>query len=89
MAAYRAALEEYPRARVPLDWARTQMNLGIALWTLAERQKNARLMEEAIESTRGAVEAYQQAGEGYWLPIAQKRVTKMQAELAALKESRR
>ena len=37
---------------------------------------------------RGAVEAYQQAGEGYWLPIAQKRVTVMQAELAALRGSR-
>ena len=34
---------------------------------------------------RGAVEAYQQAGEGYWLPIAQQRVTEMQAELVELK----
>jgi len=28
VAAYRAALEERTRERVPLDWARTQMNLG-------------------------------------------------------------
>jgi hypothetical protein len=33
---------------------------------------------------RDAVEAYQQADEGYWLPIAQKRVAQMQAELAEL-----
>ena len=33
MAAYRAALEERTRDRVPLDWAMTQMNLGNALWS--------------------------------------------------------
>ena len=33
-----AALEEMTRDRVPLDWARTQMNLGLALWTLGERE---------------------------------------------------
>ena len=31
MAAYRAALEEQTRERVPLDWAQTQNNLGNAL----------------------------------------------------------
>ena len=31
VAAYRAALEERTRERVPLDWARTQNNLGNAL----------------------------------------------------------
>ena len=31
VAAYRAALEERTRERVPLDWATTQNNLGAAL----------------------------------------------------------
>ena len=31
VAAYRAALEERTRERVPLDWAATQNNLGNAL----------------------------------------------------------
>ena len=31
VAAYRAALQEWTRERVPLDWAMTQNNLGIAL----------------------------------------------------------
>ena len=31
MAAYRAALEEDTRERVPLEWAETQNNLGNAL----------------------------------------------------------
>ena len=32
---------------------------------------------------RGAVEVYQQAGEGYWLPIAG-RVAELEAELAEM-----
>jgi hypothetical protein len=34
---------------------------------------------------RGAVDAYQQAGEGYWLPIAQRRLAGMEAELAEMR----
>ena len=58
--------------------------LANALATLAKRQKNAALLEEALASMRGAVDAYQQAGEGYWLPIAQRRVAEMEAELAEM-----
>lgn len=84
VAAYRAALEEYTRERVPLQWATTQNNLGNALATLARRQKNTALLEEALVSMRGAVEVYQQAGEGYWLPIARRRVAELEAELAEM-----
>jgi hypothetical protein len=35
--AYRAALEEWTRERLPLDWAGTQINVGVALETLGER----------------------------------------------------
>ena len=37
IAAYSAALEEFTRERVPLDWATTQNNLGTALATLGAR----------------------------------------------------
>jgi hypothetical protein len=40
--AYRAALEEYTRARVPLDWAATQNNLGNALHDLGTRTTRTR-----------------------------------------------
>jgi tetratricopeptide (TPR) repeat protein len=83
--AYRAALEEWTRERVPLAWAAAHMNLSNALEALAERQKSAELMEEAVLSMRDAVEVYQQAGAARRLPIAQKGVAEMQAELAALK----
>ena len=39
VAAYRAALEENTRARVPLEWAQTQMNLGVALWVLGDARE--------------------------------------------------
>jgi tetratricopeptide (TPR) repeat protein len=38
VAAYRAALEEYTRDRVPLHWAATQNNLGKTLSSLGERE---------------------------------------------------
>jgi hypothetical protein len=41
-------------------------------------------LEEALACMRGAVDVYQQAGEGYWLPIARRRVAEMEAELAEM-----
>jgi tetratricopeptide (TPR) repeat protein len=85
VAAYRAALEERTQARVPLDWATTQMNLGNALAVLADRQKSSARMEEALACMRNAVEVYQQAGESYRLPAAQRQIKEMETELTALK----
>jgi hypothetical protein len=49
VAAYRAALEEKMHERGPLQWARTQMNLGNALGTLGERESGtARLGSGSI-----------------------------------------
>ena len=38
VAAYRAALGEWTRERVPLDWAMTQNNLGLALQEFGDRE---------------------------------------------------
>src|SRR6056297_999854 len=54
--AYRAALEESTRDRVPLEWARTQMNLGTALQTLGERESGTARLEEAVTAYRAALE---------------------------------
>jgi tetratricopeptide (TPR) repeat protein len=48
VAAYRAALEERTREKVPIDWAMTQMNLGYALSALGERETGAAWFEEAV-----------------------------------------
>jgi hypothetical protein len=52
VAAYRETLKEYTRERVPLDWTRTQMNLGGALARLGERESGTEKLEEAISARR-------------------------------------
>jgi hypothetical protein len=54
VAAYRAALEERSRDRVPLEWAGTQMNLGNALLALGERESGAAPLDEAVAAYRAA-----------------------------------
>ena len=61
VAAYRAALKERTRARVPLDWAMTQNNLGAALGTLGERESGTARLEEAVAAYRAALEEYTRA----------------------------
>ena len=56
IAAYRAALEEWTRERVPLDWATTQNNLGNALSTLGQRESGTARLEEAVAAYRAALE---------------------------------
>jgi len=34
---------------------------------------------------RGAVEVYREGSEGYWSPIADRRIVEMEVELAAIK----
>ena len=53
---YGRALAEYARERVPLDWATTQNNLGIALWRLGERESGTARLEEAVAAYRAALE---------------------------------
>jgi tetratricopeptide (TPR) repeat protein len=58
VAAYRAALAEYTRERVPLDWAMTQNNLGNALSTLGARESGTARLEEAVAAYRAALAEY-------------------------------
>ena len=55
IAAFRAALTEWTRERVPLDWAMTQNNLGIALQSLGERESGTARLEEAVAAFRAAL----------------------------------
>ena len=56
MVAYEAALEEWTRDRVPLDWAMTQNNLGTALRTLGERESGTARLEAAVAAYEAALE---------------------------------
>jgi len=53
--AYREALKEYTRERVPLLWATTQHNLGTALWTLGERESGTEKLDAAVVAYREAL----------------------------------
>ncbi|MCW2282879.1 tetratricopeptide (TPR) repeat protein [Rhodoblastus acidophilus] len=57
VAAFRAALEEWTRERVPLDWAATQTNLGTALSSLGGRESGTARLEKAVAAYRAALEA--------------------------------
>ena len=56
IAAYRAALEEWTRERVPLQWAGTQNDLGSALATLGVWDSGTARLHEAIQAYRAALE---------------------------------
>jgi tetratricopeptide (TPR) repeat protein len=55
VAAFRAALTEMTRERVPLAWAMTQNNLGRALHSLGERESGTTRLEEAVAAFRAAL----------------------------------
>jgi tetratricopeptide (TPR) repeat protein len=55
VAAFRAALEERTRERVPLQWAMTQNNLGAALSMLSGRESGTARLEEAVAAYRDAL----------------------------------
>ena len=81
VSAYREALKESTRDRVPRDWAGIQHNLANCLATLAERSPTpGPLLADAITHMQNAVDGYQQVGDKYWRPIAEKRLAKLKAK---------
>jgi tetratricopeptide (TPR) repeat protein len=56
IAAYRLALREYARDRVPVWWAMTENGLGNALITLGARASGTSSLKEAVETYRAALE---------------------------------
>ena len=55
---YRSILDMAARDRVPLDWAKTQNNLGVVLDTLGERETGTAHLEEAVAAFRAALKEY-------------------------------
>src|SRR5262249_25066632 len=52
---YKRLVDVTPRERVPLDWALTQNNLGVALSSLGERESGTARLEEAVAAYREAL----------------------------------
>ena len=80
--AYRAALLEYTRERVPLNWATTQNNLGTALKTLGERESGTARLQEAIKAYRGALEEFEAAKASHYIKITRDNLTLAEQLLA-------
>ncbi len=87
--AYRAALKERTRERVPLDWAMTQNNLGVTLSALGEREsgreQSIRHLEEAVVAHRAALMEWTKERVPRWHDMAQQNL----ARCLALLEQRR
>jgi tetratricopeptide (TPR) repeat protein len=58
IAAFREALQEWTRERVPLDWAMIQNNLGSALTRLGDRESGTARLEEAVTAFREALQEW-------------------------------
>jgi hypothetical protein len=81
VAAYRAALEERTRERVPLARAYTRENLANGLALIAERTGDRASMTEAVTAMRDAAEIYRQDNISYKLSIIEPRLAELQAAL--------
>jgi hypothetical protein len=65
VAAYRAALQEFTQARVPLDWAMTQNNLGNALDDLGTRTHDTNELCQALGKHVSAWQVFSEAAPHY------------------------
>lgn len=69
VAAFRAALEELTRDRVPLNWAVTQVNLAQALATIDRRR--GRRSDVALSTLDAALEVFRAARADAYLEWAE------------------
>ncbi len=90
VSAYRAALQERTRDKVPLDWAMTQNNLGNALRALGEREaetdkaKGCATLKTAREHYAAALEEFGRAGASYYVEMTQRNIARLDGLIARL-----
>lgn len=81
VAAFKSALEERTRTRAPHKWANTQFNLGNCIAALAARSATStEYFSDAITHMKNAVDGFREVGDGYWEPIAAKRLAELKAQ---------
>ena len=67
VAALRAAVEKRTRERLPLDWAKTQNNIGIVLTRLGERESGRARLDEAVAAFNSCLTVIETAWPGEWV----------------------
>jgi hypothetical protein len=85
VAAYRAALQERPRERVPLNWAMSFGSQGVAMMHLAERLKDAAIAETACRQIETALETMCAAGHAPFTAYYESRLPEARTVRDALK----
>jgi hypothetical protein len=79
VAAYRAALQERTRERIPLQWAASNGNQGIAMMLIADRTSNAALAETAVQEIEATYETTSSSGQMVWAAYYQEQLAKAEA----------
>jgi Tetratricopeptide repeat len=72
-------------ARVPLDWAATQNNLGSALSDLGQREPSTQRLEEAVASYEAALTIFIPANAGHYIEVCEANKAKAEKLLAERK----
>ena len=85
VAAYLAALEERTRERVPLGWATTTGNQGVAMMQIADRTNDAAMAETAVAQIESAYAMLRDGGHEAWAPSYQHQLPRAQAVRDRLK----
>lgn len=76
--AFRAALEERTRERMPLDWAGTTQNLGLVYEALFDKTGEQARLEKAITLAR---EVWDEAGASFYIETSDWILADMEAKL--------
>ncbi len=82
--AYRAALEEYTRDRVPLDWAATWGNMGEAMTVFADRSNDLAMARQALHQLEEAEAALREGGHKHFATYSADRIPRAQAVIDRL-----
>jgi hypothetical protein len=77
--AFRAALEERTREQVPLAWARSLGNEGVALKLIADRSIDLVVAETAVRQIETAYETLRSGGQEQWSTEMETQLTKARA----------
>jgi len=79
VAAYRAALQEFTRERVPLQWAASLGSQGVALMVIADRTNDAAGAGTALGQIETAYETLRSGGHEQWSAYLAEQLPKARA----------
>ncbi len=79
VAAYREALQELTRTRVPRQWAASTGNQGVALMVLAERRGDAKMARLAVRQIEAAFATSHDGGDAHSAAIFEANLPKARA----------